>query len=123
VSALRLAPASAATRAFARLFWRWRELDASPYYAPEHGRLLRAAGFVRREVFAHAEVITTLAETRAHAAAAVELLRARIWPAAVAGGWVGQTTLDELVAGLAAWGDDPDALWASMHLAALGWTA
>src|SRR5262245_15183550 len=81
VSTLRLAPASAATRAFARLFWRWRELDASPHYAPEQGRLLREAGFARREVFAHAEVIATPAETRPHAAALAELLRARVWPA------------------------------------------
>jgi ubiquinone/menaquinone biosynthesis C-methylase UbiE len=123
VSALRLAPASDATRAFTQLFWRWREQGASPYYAPEQGRLLREAGFVRREAFADTEVIATLAATRAHAAGVTELLRARIWPMAVAQGWVGRETVDELAAGLSAWGDDPDALWVSTHLAALGWTA
>ena len=78
---------------------------------------------MRRAAFADTEVIATPAETRSHAADVVELLRARLWPEAVAQGWVGRETLDELAAGLGAWGDDPDALWVSTQFAALGWTA
>jgi hypothetical protein len=36
-------------------------------------------------------------------------------------GWADRATLDALMADARGWGDDPDALWASIHFAAVGW--
>jgi ubiquinone/menaquinone biosynthesis C-methylase UbiE len=124
VSTLRLAPDGAFTRGFLRLFLPFREAGASPYYAPRLGSLLRQAGFVRRQAVAHAECLATPEETRALAEGLVEILS---FPSFVAftseQGLADRATLDALIAGARAWGDDPDALWASIQFGATGWAA
>jgi ubiquinone/menaquinone biosynthesis C-methylase UbiE len=121
VSTLRLAPESAFTRAFLPLFRRWREQDASPYVAPELRRLLREAGFTRRQAFAYVEFHATPEETRALAEGLVDLLAGPMGTVVTEQGWADRATLDGLMAGARGWGADPDALWASLQLAAVGW--
>jgi hypothetical protein len=48
-------------------------------------------------------------------------LRTALGPLAVERGWADRATLDDSIAGARAWGEDPDALWASLHFAAVAW--
>jgi ubiquinone/menaquinone biosynthesis C-methylase UbiE len=123
VSSPRLARDGPFSREFARLFRRWRELDASPYYAPEQRRLLRDAGFARGDVFAFAECIATPEATRNMASGLIELLAGPMGAALVEQGWADPAQVEELVAGTRAWGEDPDALWAAIQFAAVSWAS
>jgi ubiquinone/menaquinone biosynthesis C-methylase UbiE len=121
VGTLRLAPESPFTRAFMPLFRRWREQGASPYYAPYQRRLLREAGFTGRQAFAAVELRAEPEATRALAEGLVELLAGPMGAAVTEHGWADRAALDALMAGARDWGEDPDALWASIQFAAIGW--
>jgi len=124
VSTLRLAPDNTFTREFPRLFFLFREHGASPYYAPRLPTLLRQAGFVRCQAVTYAECLATREETHALAEGLVEILSFRSFVTFTnERGLADQRKLDELTAGARAWGDDPDALWASLQFGATGWAA
>jgi hypothetical protein len=116
-----MAPDSPYTRAFVRLFWRWRERGASPYYAPQQRSLLREAGFGRCEAFTVAECIATPEATHHMAGGLIELLSGAMGAAWVEQGWADSAQVEELIAGIRSWGQAPDALWAALQIAAVGW--
>jgi SAM-dependent methyltransferase len=86
--------------------------------------LLLQAGFARTEGFAvAADYSGNLAATRHRA----DILIRVLCDPAVAGlcvtqGWATQTELDAITAYLREWGERPDAFFAIMYCAALGWT-
>jgi ubiquinone/menaquinone biosynthesis C-methylase UbiE len=95
---------------------------ASFFYARHQRHLLREAGFVRTEGHGVAEVFGTPEKTRLFAAALAKNFRE---PALVATvleqGWADRAELEAIAADIEAWGEDPDAYWAIMNPAALGW--
>lgn len=101
-----------------------RHNGTNPTYARHLRGLLLQAGFLRTEGFAvAADYAGNLAATRHSAAIWVKILR----DPAVAGlmigqGWATQAELDELAAGVGRWGERPDAFFAVLYCAALGWT-
>lgn len=100
-----------------------RHNGANLTYARHLRGLLLQAGFARSEGFAvAADYSGNLAATRRRADVLTRVLR----DPAVAGlvvqqGWAAQGELDEMVAYLLAWGERPDAFFAIMYCAALGW--
>ncbi|MBI2761116.1 MAG: methyltransferase domain-containing protein [Chloroflexi bacterium] len=96
--------------------------QTSPFYARDQRRLLREAGFARSEARAVARSAGTLDETREAAAN----LRARLTgPSAghamVALGWLTCERLTALLDEVTAWGERPDAFYASTFCSAVGW--
>jgi ubiquinone/menaquinone biosynthesis C-methylase UbiE len=96
---------------------------ASPFYARHLRGLLLEAGFARTEGHAvAADHYGTLAETR-QLARFVDLLYSN--PAVIAPileeGWADAAELEQVRAGVAAWGERPDAFCAWMYCAAVGW--
>lgn len=121
VSTVRLAPESPFTREFLPLFLRYRELGASPYYSSQLRPLLRRAGFTRREAFGFTEHLATPAATRPLAEGLVEVLGLIEAGLRDDPQWAVGARLDELICGVRAWGEDPDAMWTVIQFAALGW--
>ncbi len=100
-----------------------RRNGASPTYSRHLRRLLLQAGFARTEGFAvAADYSGDLKATRQRADVLARVLRD---PAVVAlvtnQGWVTPAGLEEMVAHLLAWGERPDAFFAILYCAALGW--
>jgi SAM-dependent methyltransferase len=101
-----------------------RHNGADPTYSRHLRGLLLQAGFVKTEGFAvAADYAGNLAATRQSAAIWVKILRDRAIVGLVTGqGWAVQAELDELAEGLQRWGESPDAFFAVLYCAALGWT-
>jgi ubiquinone/menaquinone biosynthesis C-methylase UbiE len=123
VSTLRLSPDSRFTREFVRLFRRWREVGASPYYAPHQRSLLRDAHFAPREAFTFAECIAGREATTNMAQGVIELLSGPMGATLIERSWADPAQVEELVQDARAWGKDPDALWAAIQFAAVGWAS
>ncbi len=100
-----------------------RRNGASPTYSRHLRGLLLQAGFARTEGFAMAADFSgNLAATRQRADVLVRVLRDPAVVALVTGqGWVTPAGLEEMVAYLLAWGERPDAFFAILYCAALGW--
>lgn len=95
---------------------------ASQLYARHQRRLLREAGFVRTEGYAIAECFGTLERTRLFGRAAAQQWREPAFVAtALEHGWADRATLESIAAELEAYGEDPDAYWAMLNPAAVGW--
>jgi ubiquinone/menaquinone biosynthesis C-methylase UbiE len=105
------------------LVLRIREQQGSSLCYARHlrGQLLQA-GFTRSEGFAHAEYNGNLEMTRMLAAIGTEVFRS---PAnvelAVRQGWADREKLEAMIAELQAWVERPDAYWAIVECAAVGW--
>lgn len=97
---------------------------ASFFYARHQRRLLREAGFVRTAGYAVAESHGTPERTRMMAQAGVQQLRDPAFVETVlTQGWADELSLIAMVAAMEAWGEDPDAYWAVLAPAAVGWVA
>ncbi len=101
-----------------------RHNGANPTYSRHLRGLLLQVGFARSEGFAvAADYAGNLDATRHSAAIWVRVLRDPAVAGLVIGqGWAAQAELDELAEGLQRWGERPDAFFAVMYCAALGWT-
>jgi ubiquinone/menaquinone biosynthesis C-methylase UbiE len=95
---------------------------SSPYYAPQQRRLLLEAGFERTEGFAFTERQATPESTRYWGNFAADYLDGPS-PADIilSQEWVDRAELDAIKSELRAWGERPDAYYAALDCAALGW--
>jgi ubiquinone/menaquinone biosynthesis C-methylase UbiE len=94
----------------------------SIFYARHQRGLLREAGFVDVEGHAVAEVYGTPAKTRVIAAAGIQQLRDPEFVATVlAQGWADRATLEAMVVDIQAWEEEPDAYYALLNPAVVGW--
>ncbi len=97
-----------------------REQSSSPSYAPRQRALLRQAGFVPLRALAFAECAATPADVKLFARLALSGTSSPATVEALRRAGVGRDLLAALHAELAAWPDQPDALRAVMHFAAVG---
>jgi len=105
------------------LVLRIREQQGSSLYYARHQRgLLLEAGFARSEGFAHADSYGNHEMTSMLGAIVTEVLRS---PAnvelAVSQGWADREKLEAMIAEVLAWAERPDAYWAIVECAAVGW--
>jgi SAM-dependent methyltransferase len=85
-------------------------------------RFLREAGFVRTEGYGRVWCSGTPEQTRYHGNLTIIQWQDPAFVATVISqGWADQATLDAIVADFPRWGEDPDAYWASVEPAAIGW--
>jgi len=105
------------------LVLRIREQQGSSLYYARHQRgLLLEAGFAHSEGFAHADSYGNHEMTSMLGAIVTEVLRS---PAnvelAVSQGWADRAKLEAMIAEVLAWAERPDAYWAIVECAAVGW--
>lgn len=95
----------------------------SPFYSRNLRGLMREAGFARTEGFAvAAEHYGRLEETRRMAGVMQRLFNEpSLANLVISQGWATRQDLDEILAWLPEWGENPDAFMAIMYCAALGW--
>lgn len=100
-----------------------RHNGANLTYSRHLRGLLLQAGFARTEGFAvAADFSGNLAATRQRADVLVRVLRDPAVAGLVTGqGWVTPVGLEEMIAYLLDWGERPDAFFAILYCAALGW--
>jgi SAM-dependent methyltransferase len=85
-------------------------------------RFLREAGFVRTEGYGQLNCAGTGELTRwLGNAMPVQFQDPEFVATVVTQGWADQATLDAIAADFVAWGEDPDAYWAQINPAAIGW--
>jgi hypothetical protein len=101
-----------------------RHNGANPTYSRHLRGLLLQAGFAQTEGFAvAADYYGNLEATRRGAAIWTKILRdPSLTQAVTRQAWATQAELDELANGILRWGERPDAFFAVMYCAALGWT-
>ena len=117
----RLEPDTPEIREILQLFNRLREESSSPYYAPRQRALLRQAGFVPGEAMVFAECQSTPEDLRLMSLGGMDVLAGPAFrTVAVQRGWIDEARLETLRAAFAAWPDQPDALRALTHYAAVG---
>ena len=105
------------------LVLRIREQQGSSLYYARHQRgLLLEAGFARSEGFAHGDCFGNHEMTSMLGTIVTEVLRS---PAnvelAVSQGWADREKLEAMIAEVLAWAERPDAYWAILECAAVGW--
>jgi ubiquinone/menaquinone biosynthesis C-methylase UbiE len=96
---------------------------SSPFYSRHLRHLMLQAGFARTEGFALApDHYGTLAETRRFASIFKGLLRnPKLVDIVTDQGWASQGEIDTMLVGVEQWAERPDAFFAGMYCAALGW--
>jgi len=103
----------------------WIHNGASPFYARHQRRLLLEAGFSRNEAHMLATYPSHAGDRQATTRWAATLARWFQEPAfvetALGQGWVDEERLDALVTEIRNWGECPDAFFAVMPCAAIGW--
>ena len=103
----------------------YMQLEGSnPFLGRHCRRLLLEAGFSRAEAHGRAssDCAGTLAETRRIAAKATGILAdGQFVRAAVDRGWATADELKAMAAEVRAWGERPDAFYALLNCAAVGW--
>jgi ubiquinone/menaquinone biosynthesis C-methylase UbiE len=119
-------PTNPVLEAFDTLRQRQRERDARPTIALQLRALLRQAGFTRTEATGGMSTESgppagTQEETRRVAQSHVIGLRGTLGQQAVDAGILSPEELEQMVAALEAWGEDPDAFYARPVFHALGW--
>jgi ubiquinone/menaquinone biosynthesis C-methylase UbiE len=120
---LLIEPSTPLLRSAIQLFLRVAEHNGADLRRGRHNRrLLREAGFVRTEGYARLTCFGTNEVTRRMAnLTPVQFRDPGFVATVVTQGWADEATLDAMVADFAAWGEDPDAYWAQINPAALGW--
>jgi SAM-dependent methyltransferase len=94
----------------------------SPYYARRQRALLREAGFARTEGFAFTESFGSPEGTRYWGEGVADYLAGSALPDLfVAQGWLDRAELAATLAAVREWGERPDAYYAVLFCAALGW--
>jgi ubiquinone/menaquinone biosynthesis C-methylase UbiE len=121
-----LAPESPAVTDLVSLLLRVVEHHGGdPYRARHHRRLLLEAGFTRPIAGATLGTVGawgTADETRTLAAWMADQARQPAFAnLVIEQGWTDQASLESMIAGVLAWGEQPDALWVVTGVTAVGW--
>ncbi len=106
-----------ALREFDRLFFAWHAARGSDLsLAARLPSILLAAGFGEPIVTVSADTKGTPDEVREHATTMHFLLDGPLGREALARGWADVATLERLAAAADAWGEEPDAFFANVHV-------
>jgi SAM-dependent methyltransferase len=119
-------PVSPALDKFRTLYIRTlQHVGGDPFLARQYRRLLLDCGFVRSEMRGRvsSESCGTAEGTRGTAQTVVHLLRTNIGGVAIQQNWITPSEVEAICAEALAWGERPDAFFAILDCAAVGWVA
>jgi ubiquinone/menaquinone biosynthesis C-methylase UbiE len=124
---LRIAAFSPDLHCWHRLIDVWTQVvqhnGGNPFYSRHLRKLMLDAGFDKTAGFAvAAEQYGTLDQTRLYAKLVIDVMKSpRFVNLVTRQGWSSKAELSRIRRGLRAWGERPDAFYAVMYCAAIGW--